>query len=181
MAKETTTTTTSQYGLINAIITGLISGLAALALGYLIEEKYLNHQFDLIFPYAAVGVIISILNFKKLSKIAVFVLPFIYSFCSFGLVGGALLMAYFGWEKENVNDSLIFVIENLPFVVLATFLYSWYSAMAGKKSFLIYAIFATTTVVVSMLIFDDKYEPWLIQGAYLGIGAFLFSLLHVQK
>lgn len=179
MAKEKTTV--KRYTMTNALITGIACGALALIIGYLIETKVIKHQFDVLFAYGAVGILITLLNFKPLSKLAIFLLPPVYAFSGFGIVAGALLMAYLGWEKNQVGDTLGLVVENVPFFIFASILYNWYSSLAGKTSFSIYAIFAVTTVVVSMLIFKDQYPIWMIQGCYLGIGAFLFSLLHLRQ
>jgi len=179
MAKETTPA--KYYSIVNASIVGILCGTLALLVGYLINEGTIKHQFDVLFPYAVVGIMISLLNFKPLSKLAIFLLPPIYALSGFGIVLGPILMAYLGWERDSVSDTLALVIENVPFFMVASILYSWYSSLAGKKKFLVYAVFATTTVVVSMLIFGDKYPIWIIQGSYLGLGAFLFSLLHLKQ
>jgi hypothetical protein len=177
---STETTPAKFYSIVNAFIVGVVCATVALLIGFLIHEGTIKHEFDVLFPYAAVGIMISLLNFKPLSKLAIILLPPIYAVSGFGIVLGPLLMAYLGWEKDSVSDSMALVIENVPFFIVASILYSWYSAMAGKKKFLVYAVFATTTVVVSMLIFGDKYPTWIIQGSYLGFGAFLFSLLHLK-
>ncbi|WMX16072.1 hypothetical protein [Aureispira sp. CCB-E] len=178
MAKETSPT--RHYSIVNAIVVGLVCGTLALLIGYLIYEGKIKHDFDVLFPYAAVGVMISLLNFKPLSKLALILLPPVYALSGFGIVLGPILMAYLGWEKDSVSDALALIIENVPFFIVASILYNWYSSLAGKKKFLVYAAFATTTVVVSMLIFGDKYPVWIVQGCYLGWGAFLFSLLHLK-
>jgi hypothetical protein len=179
MAKETTST--RYYSIVNAGIVGIVCGTVALLIGYLIEEGTVKHQFDILFPYAAVGIMISLLNFKPLSKLAIILLPPVYALSGFGIFLGPILMHNLGWEKENVSDTMALIIENVPFFIVASMLYNWYASLAGKKKFLVYAVFATTTVVVSMLIFGDKYPTWMIQGAYLGFGAFLFSLLHLKQ
>lgn len=179
MAKESTPV--KYYNIVNASIVGVVCGALALLIGYLIHEETIKHQFAPLFPYAAVGIMISLLNFKPLSKLAIILLPPVYALSGFGIVLGPLLMLYLGWEKESVSDSMALIIENVPFFILASILYNWYSSLAGKKKFLVYAVFATTTVVVSMLIFGDKYPTWMIQGCYLGFGAFLFSLLHLKQ
>lgn len=179
MAKETTPA--KYYSIVNASIVGIVCATIALGIGYLIQEGTIKHEFDVLFPYTAVGITISLLNFKPLSKLAIFLLPPVYALSGFGIVLGPLLMAYLGWEKDSVSDSMALIIENVPFFMVASILYNWYSSLAGKKKFLVYAVFATTTVVVSMLIFGDKYPTWMIQGCYLGFGAFLFSLLHLKQ
>jgi len=181
MAKEENAKKNKQYGLIHALITGILCGLVALGIGLLIDEGTIKHEFSLLFPYAAVGVTISIMNFKPLSKLAIVLLPPVYAFSGFGLVAGVFVMSYFGLEKTQLGDNLSILVENVPFFIFATILYNWYSALAGEKSFIIYAIFATMAVVVSMLLFKDQYPIWMIQGSYLGISAFLFSLLHLKK
>ncbi|BDS13257.1 hypothetical protein [Aureispira anguillae] len=179
MAKENSPT--KKYTLMNALIVGLVCGIIALSIGYLIETERLKHSFDVLFPYAAVGIFISILNFKPLSKLALLLLPPVYALSGFGIVAGPLVMAYLGWEKESMSDAMAMLVENVPFFIISSMLYNWYSSLAGKKKFMVYALFATTTVVVSLLIFGDKYPIWIIQGCYLGIGAFLFSLLHLKQ
>lgn len=179
MVKETTPA--KYYSIVNACIVGLVCGILALLIGYLITEGTIKHRFDVLFPYAAVGIMISLLNFKPLSKLAIILLPPVYALSGFGIVLGPILMVYLGWEKEQVSDTMALIIENVPFFIVASVLYNWYSSLAGKKKFLVYAVFATTTVVVSMLIFGDKYPTWIIQGSYLGFGAFLFSLLHLKQ
>lgn len=181
MAKEEKASKNKKYGLINALVTGILCGLVAVGIGLLILDGTIKHEFSLLLPYAAVGVTISIMNFKPLSKLAIILLPPIYAFSGFGLVAGVFVMQYFGFEKTQLGENLSIVVENVPFFIFASILYSWYSALAGQKSFIIYSLFATMTVVVSMLIFKDQYPLWMIQGAYLGIGAFLFSLLHLKK
>ena len=98
----------------------------------------------------------------------------------FGIVAGAMLMHRLGWNNNNVSEGTALIIENVPFLIFATILFNWYSTLAGKKSFIIYATFATLTVVVSMLIYKDHFPIYLIEGVYLGAGAFLFSLLHLK-
>jgi len=170
-----------RYSIVNALIAGGICGAVALFIGYLIDEGIIKHQFDLLFAYGAVGVVLALLNFKPLSKLAIILLPPVYAISGFGIVAGAILMGYLGWEKDSVGDLTGLIVENVPFFFFATILFNWYSSLAGKKSFTIYAIFATTTVVVSLLIFKDQYPIWMVQGVYLGIGAFLFSLLHLKQ
>lgn len=179
MAKETTPA--RYYNIVNASIVGVVCGTLALLVGYLIHEGTIKHEFSILFPYAVVGIMISLLNFKPLSKLAIILLPPVYALSGFGIVLGPILMSYLGWEKDSVSDAMALVIENVPFFIVSTILYNWYSSLAGKKKFLVYAVFATTTVVVSMLIFGDKYPTWMIQGCYLGFGAFLFSLLHLKQ
>ena len=70
MAKETTPA--KYYSIVNASIVGIVCGTLALGIGYLIQEGTIKHEFDVLFPYAAVGIMISLLNFKPLSKLAIF-------------------------------------------------------------------------------------------------------------
>ena len=179
MAKETTPA--RYYNIVNASIVGVVCGTLALLVGYLIHAGTIKHEFSILFPYAVVGIMISLLNFKPLSKLAIILLPPVYTLSGFGIVLGPMLMSYLGWEKASVSDTMALVVENVPFFIVSTILYNWYSSLAGKKKFLVYAVFATTTVVVSMLIFGDKYPIWMTQGCYLGFGAFLFSLLHLKQ
>ncbi len=179
MAKETTPA--RYYSIVNACIVGLVCATVALFIGFLIHEGTIKHEFDVLFPYAGVGIMISLLNFKPLSKLAIILLPPVYALSGFGIMLGPILMYKLNWEKEQVSDTMALIIENVPFFIVASILYNWYSSLAGKKKFLVYAVFATTTVVVSMLIFGDKYPMWIVQGCYLGFGAFLFSLLHLKQ
>lgn len=171
----------ARYSIFRAAFVGLICASLALLIGYLIHKGTIKHSFDVLFPYAAVGLMISLLNFKPLSKLSLFLLPPVYALSGFGIVAGPLLMAYLGWEKESMSDGMALIVENVPFFIISSMLYNWYSSLAGQKKFLVYALFATITVVVSMLIFGDKYPIWMIQGCYLGTGAFLFSLLHLKQ
>lgn len=178
MAKESTTI--KRYTIINAAIVGLVCGALGLFIEHLVYIETIKHDFAGFFSFAAVGIAITLLNFKPLSKLAIFLLPPVYALSAFSLVAGAIFMASRGWRKEDCSDFVILIVQNVPFFVIMSMLYNWYSSLAGKKSFIVYALFATTTVVVSMLIFGDKYPHWCIQGAYLGIGAFLLSLLHLK-
>lgn len=179
MAKENAPI--KKYTIINAALVGLVCGALGLFIEHLIFIGTIKHDFAGLFSFAVVGIAITILNFKPLSKLAIFLLPPAYALSGFSLVAGALFMASRGWRKEDCSDFVILIVQNVPFFIIMSMLYNWYSSLAGKKSFIVYALFATTTVVVSMLIFGDKYPTWLIQGIYLGIGAFLFSLLHLKQ
>ena len=170
-----------RYSFVNALVAGFACGSVAMLIGYLIEEQKINHDFEGLFSYAAVGLVISIINFKPLSKLSVILLPPVYAMSGFGIVAGAMLMHRLGWNNNNVSDVTALIVENVPFFIFATILFNWYSSLAGKKSFIIYATFATMTVVVSMLIFKDHFQIYLIEGLYLGAGAFLFSLLHLKQ
>ena len=174
-------TETKRYTIVNAAITGLVCAVVGLFVGYLIDAGTIKHDFATLFPYAAVGVTITLLNFKPLSKMAIFLLPPVYALSGFGIAAGPLLMYQLGWEREDVSEFLALIVENVPFFIFATILYNWYSSLAREKSFMVYAIFATVTVVVSLLIFKDGNTKWIMEGCYLGIGAFLFSLLHRKR
>ena len=179
MAKKTEER--AKYSIFNALISGVICGSIALCIGFLIKEETIDHNFEGLFAYIAVGIILTILNFKHLSKLAIVVLPPAYGFSGFGIVAGAILMHKLGLDKNNVSENLAILIENIPFLIFATFLFNWYCSLAGKKSIIIYAIFAIMSVVISMLIFKNSYEQYLLEGIYLGLGAFLFSLLHLRQ
>lgn len=184
MAKQTSERTEKglrHYTIFHALLVGLVCGAAALGIGFLIAQGKIKHNFDVLFPHAAVGILITILNFKPLSKLAIFLLPPMFALSGFGLVAGALAMSYFGWRSEDVGDGMQLLVENVPFFIVATILYNWYASLAKDKSFLIYATYGIITVVVSMLLFGGKYPEWQVQGAYLGISAFLFSLLHLKR
>ena len=73
MAKETTPA--RYYNIVNACIVGAVCGTLALLVGYLIHAGTIKHEFSILFPYAVVGIMISLLNFKPLSKLAIILLP----------------------------------------------------------------------------------------------------------
>lgn len=179
MAK--TTSPQKSYSPLQAILVGICCGATALLIGNLIAEGTIKHDFDVLFPYIAVGVLLSILNFRALSKISIILLPPVYAMSGFGIVTGPLIMAYLGWERSSMNPTMILVVEQLPFLLFSTVLFNWYCSLANQKSSVLYILFAVATVVTSMLIFGDKYEIWMVQGAYLGLSALLMSLLHVGK
>lgn len=179
--KKTTADPIKRYSIIRAWMTGMICSLVAFAVGYGIDAEIINSRWGILFAPAAVGITITILNIKPLSNLAIVLLPPVYALSGFAMVAGPLLMAYFDFEKENMSPMLGTLVETVPFFIIASMLYRWYSSLAHQKSFLIYAVYGVTTVVVSFLIFDDKYPTWMIQGAYLGFSAFLFSLLHLNR
>ncbi|MCH2022982.1 MAG: hypothetical protein MK207_10940 [Saprospiraceae bacterium] len=169
-----------RYSIFNALISGVICGFIAFLIGFLITEEIINHNFESLLPYISIGIILSILNFKHLSKLAFILLPPAYGISGFGIVAGPIFMYKMGIDKNNISENLAILIENIPFLIFATFLFNWYSALAGKKSFIIYAVFAISSVMISILIFKNCYEQYILEAIYLGLGAFFFSLLHVR-
>ncbi|MGH1335898.1 MAG: hypothetical protein ACRBFS_07200 [Aureispira sp.] len=179
--KQSTASAVKRYSIIRALLVGIIAGLIALGIGYAIDTEIINNTWEFLFAPAAVGIALTVLNFKPLSKFAIFVLPPVYALSGFGMVAGPLLMAYLGFNKSEFSPMLSMLVETVPFFIIASMLYRWYSSLANQKSFILYLLYGVTTVVVSMLLFDDKYPTWLLYGAYLGFCAFLFSLLHLNR
>ena len=187
MAKDPTVKTSKakrslrRYTIFHALLVGIVCFVVAAAIGQGIEAGYLKHSFDVLFASAAVGIVITILNFKPLSKLAVVLLPPVYALSGFAVVAGPLVMAQLGIDKASLGDSLSIVVENVPFFLIYSILYRWYSGLARERSFILYMLYAVFTVVISLLIFGDRYPLWLLQSVHLGGGAFLFSLLHLNR
>lgn len=179
--KQSTAPPVKRYSIIRAFLVGIICGLTALGINYAIEAEIINNTWEFLFAPAAIGILLTILNFKPLSKLALFVLPPIYALSGFGLFAGPLLMNALGFEKSSFSPMLSMLVETVPFFIVASILYRWYSSLANQKSFILYLVYGVTTVVVSLLLFDDRYPTWLLYGSYLGFSAFLFSLLHLNR
>lgn len=179
--KKSTAPPVKRYSIIRAWLVGIICGLVALAIGYAVETEIINNTWEFLFAPAAVGILMTILNFKPLSKLSLVLLPPMYALSGFGMVVGPLFMAYLGFEKSSFGSTIGMLIETVPFFIVASMLYRWYSGLANQKSAIIYLIYGVTSVVVSMLLFNDNYPAWMIYGGYLGFGSFLFSLLHLNR
>lgn len=169
-----------RYSIFRALLVGIICGSIGLGISYAIEIKIINNTWEFLFAPTAVGIVITLLNFKPLSKLAIVLLPPTYALSGFGIVAGPLLMAYLGFEKNQLSTMVGMLVETVPFFIIASMLYRWYSSLANQKSFVVYLVYGVTTVVVSLLLFDDQYPTWLLYGSYLGFSAFLFSLLHLN-
>jgi hypothetical protein len=170
-----------RYSIIRAWMTGMICGIVALAVGYALEAEMLNSRWDFLFAPAVVGIVLTLLNLKPLSNLALILLPPVFALSGFALVAGPLAMAYLGFDKASLSDGLGILVETVPFFIIKSMLYRWYSSLASQKSVIIYLVFGVTTVVTSLLLFADKYEFWLVYGGYLGFIALLFSLLHLNR
>lgn len=170
-----------RYTILHALLVGLACfGIAALV-GQAIEGGYIKHSFDILFAPAAVGMAITILNFKPLSKFSIVLLPPAYAMTGFAVFAGPLLLTYFNLDKERLGATIGMAVETVPFFILHSMLYRWYSSLARNKSSILYLLYAVFTVVVSFLIFGDHYPLWLLNSIHLGVGAFLFSLLHLKR
>lgn len=184
MAKFKQTTAAApikRYSIIRAWITGTLCGAIALGIGYAIDTKLINSPWSILFAPAAVGITLTFFNIKPLSNVAFILLPPAFALSGFALVAVPLLMHYFGVEKSQVSDGLGILVETVPFFIIMSMLYRWYSSLARQQSFIVYLVYGITTVVTSLLIFGDNYDTWMIYGGYLGFIAFLFSLLHLNR
>lgn len=169
------------YTIFRALLVGLICFAIAWGIGQAIEGNYIKHSFDIIFAPAAVGIAITLLNFKPLSKLSIVLLPPMYALSGLAVFAGPLLMAYFGFEKEDLSDSFAILVENVPYFLVMSILYRWYSMLARNQSTIVYLVYAVFTVVISLLIFGDRYPLSLLQSIQFGGGAFLFSTLHLKR
>ena len=175
------TSSLRRYSIIRALFVGIVCFGVAVAISFAIAKGHIKHSFDILFAPAAVGIAITLLNFKPLSKLAIVLLPPAYALSGFAIVAGPLLMSYFGMDKDSLSDSVGILVENLPFFIIHSMLYRWYSGLARDKSGIVYLVYAVFTVVISLLIFGERYDYWLLQSVHLGGGAFLFSLLHLRR
>lgn len=183
MAKfqQSTAAPVKRYSILRAWVVGMACSIVAFGVGYAIHEKIIDSTWEFMFAPAAVGIVITLLNIKPLSNLAILLLPPAYALSGFGLFLGPILMSYLGLEKEQMSDMVGMLVETVPFFIVASMLYRWYSGLAHQKSFLVYLVYGVTSVVVSLLLFADNYPAWLLHGAYLGFSAFLFSLLHLNR
>lgn len=168
-----------KYTYFNALLVGIVSGGLALGINFLIAENKINHQFEALFAPVAVGVILSIFNFKPLSKLSIFLLPPVYALLGFAPVLGPFLISSIGFDANSMGSTMGLLVQAVPFFLSASFVYKWYVGLAGKKSFISYTLFSIVTVVVGFLLFKDGLEFELIMSSYLGISAFLLSRIHV--
>lgn len=170
-----------RYTIFHALLVGMACFGIAVLIGQAIEGEHIKHAFDILFAPAAVGVTITVLNFKPLSKLSVVLLPPGYALTGFAIFAGPLLLTYLGMNKESLGDTIGMVIETVPFFLIHSLLYRWYSGLARQQSSMLYLLYAVFTVVISFLIFGDRYPLWLLNSVHLGGGAFLFSLLHLKR
>lgn len=170
-----------RYTIFHALFVGVACFGIAVLVGQAIEGGHIKHSFDILFAPAAVGIAITVLNFKPLSKLSIILLPPAYALTGFAVFAGPLLLTYLGMDKASLGDTVGMAVETVPFFLIHSLLYRWYSGFARNQSSILYLLYAVFTVVISLLIFGDRYPLWLLHSIHLGGGALLFSLLHLKR
>ena len=177
MGKETQKV--KKYSYLNALMASMICGAIAFGVNSLIVTKVIKHQFDFLFAPVAVAIALCIINFKVLSKLSLFLLPPAMGILGVAPVIGIFLVSQLGFDAQSTGDTLRIIIQAFPFLVVASFVHKWYAGLAGKNSFISYALFSIGTVVTSFLIFKEGLDfEWIIAG-YFAFASFEFSRLHV--
>ena len=178
MAKKETKAL-KKYTYFHALMAGIVCGGLAFIINYLILQKTINHEFEALFAPVSVGVLLCLFNFKPLSKLSIFLLPPVFGVLAIAPVLGVFLLSSIGFDASSMSGTLALLVQSVPFLLVASFLYKWYAGLAGKKSFVSYALLSITTVVVGFLLFKDGFQFELVMSGYLGATAFLLSRLHV--
>lgn len=177
-------TVENKYSIINLLITvGLCTALS-FVLGYMQEQEVFTkgHRLTPFVVPAGAGLAMALGNLKKLSKLAIFFLPIVFAL-SLVVAFAGIIFAGGSGLKQGDSNIIDLVINQVPFFFASYALYKGYTMMAGKQSFLIFALHAVLTVMLSFLIFRqiEDYGFLLLQTAYYGATAALFSLLHFGK
>lgn len=168
-----------KYTYFRVILIGIICGLVALGINYLILQEHLNHAYEALFAPVAVSVLLCIFNFKPLSKLSIILLPPAFVLLAIAPILGVAVASNFGFDTNTfgVNGSLI--IQSLPFVIVSSIVFKWYAALAKQQSATAYTLFVIMTVIVSFLLFRDGFSYELVMAGYLGGTSLFFSKLHV--
>ncbi len=178
------TTVEKKYSIINLLITVGLCTASVFILGYMQEQEIFakGHKFTPFIVPAAAGLTMALGNVRKLSKLALLFLPLVFALSLVVAFAGVIFAG--GAELKQGDSNIIdLVINQVPFFFASYALYKGYTMMAGKKSFIIFALHAAMTVMLSFLIFrqGQDYGLTLLQTAYYGATALLFSLLHFGK
>ncbi len=179
MAKKENTAAIKKYTYGRVLVAGLICGLAALGINYMILQGVLKHDYDWAFAPVLVGFLLAILNFKPLSKLSIVLLPPAFLLLAIAPIVGIAIAGYFGQEASSFSTKVQLFIQIFPFLVVTSIVYNWYASLAGKKSFLTYALVGITAVLAGFVLFREGFSYELVMAAYLGVLAMLFSKLHV--
>lgn len=178
------TTVEKKYSIINLLITVGLCTLIAFVLGYMQEQEIFakGHRFTPFIVPAGVGLAMVLGNSRKLSKLAILFLPIVFALSIVVAFAGVIFAG--GAELKQGDSNIIdLVVNQVPFFFASYVLYKSYTMMAGKQSFIIFALHAVLTIMLSFLIFRqiNEYGLTLLQTAYYGATAALFSLLHFGK
>ncbi len=168
-----------KYTYFTALLAGTVCGAVALAINYLIALEKLNHEYEALFAPISVGILLCIFNFKPLSKLSLVLLPPVFALLGFAPILGVFALSSLGFNANNMSGFLGLIVQTVPFLMVASFLYRWYAGLAGRKSFISYALLSTITVVTGLLLFKDGFSFELVMSGYLGLTAFLLSRIHV--
>lgn len=177
-------TVEKKYSIINLLITVGFCTVVAFVLGYMQEQEFFakGHKFTPFIVPAGVGLAMALGNTKKLSKLAIVFLPIVFALSIVVAFAGVIFAGGSGLQQGDSNI-MDLVVNQVPFFFASYALYKGYTMMADKESFLVFALHAMLTIMLSFLIFrqGQDYGLTLIQTAYYGATAALFSLLHFGK
>lgn len=168
-----------KYTYFRVLLIGLISGVVALGINYLILQEHINHEYEVLFAPVAVSILLCIFNFKPLSKLSIILLPPAFVLLAIAPILGVAVASNFGLDANTFGENGSLIIQSLPFVIIGSIVFKWYAALAKQQSATAYALFVIMTVVVSFLLFRDGFSYELVMAGYLAGTSLFFSKLHV--
>ncbi len=128
------------------------------------------------------GLIIAIINWKYLTRIALFLMPIWLATSS--------ALAFFGVILINILEMpydqstywwLDLIIEYLPPIISGHWLYSGYSRMARGVSILSWFTVVLSTLLTVFLLYNADVSFVILQAFYYPILSVALSLLHLKK
>ncbi len=177
-----TTISETLFGWKHLIVRVLLIALIASGLSYLQAIKVINVSSGIeaqLFVPAMVGLVLAILNFKLLRRIAIILLPLWFASAVAIEFAGIFLAHMFnnGFE-ERITGVLGLLLEYLPAAIAGHWLYSGYTRFARRYSIIIYLLVVLLSILVAFLVYSD-FDIYMLQGIYLTVVSSLLSYLHM--
>lgn len=162
--------------LIRAIILFIVTGfISYLGVAEIINMNHLNSQ--LLEP-AVTGLVIAILNWRYLYKIAIIVMP-LWLPAALAISLAAIYLTAFIPYEEGSNIFIDWGLKILPFFIAGHWIYNGYSRLARRNSLLVYLAVVIWFTLIGVIIFesDSSHFFWL-EAIDLSITGVLLSTLH---